>query len=84
MKPSAAFRTQFYYNNYIYCLGGVVSELLSGGKTWEQLVQEVIFDPLGMGSSGFIDKVEKSPPGLAKAYASVNGSLFELAEELPL
>lgn len=56
MPATKLFRTEFLYNNYMYMLAGYIAEKLTG-KTWEDLVQEYIFTPLGMNSSGFVDRV---------------------------
>ena len=42
----------FAYNNSGYYLAGMVIEKVTG-KTYEQAVRELIFEPLGMTSSGF-------------------------------
>ena len=40
MKPTAPFRADFIYNNFMYGVAGYVAELLSDRKsTWEQLNQ---------------------------------------------
>jgi CubicO group peptidase (beta-lactamase class C family) len=52
LEPSQPLRTGFLYNNLMYVSAGYIIELLSG-KTWEQFVQERIFDPLGMSRTFF-------------------------------
>jgi CubicO group peptidase (beta-lactamase class C family) len=47
LEPSAPIRSRFLYNNLMYTAVGSVIEELSG-QTWEQFVQQRIFDPLGM------------------------------------
>ena len=47
LEPSQPVRTGFLYNNLMYVAAGYIIELQSG-KTWEQYVQEKIFDPLDM------------------------------------
>ncbi len=47
LEPSQPLRTGFLYNNLMYVAAGYIIELQSG-KTWEQFVQEKIFDPLKM------------------------------------
>lgn len=46
-EPSQPFRYTMQYCNYGYVLAGWIAEQVTG-KTWEQLLQEMIFDPLGM------------------------------------
>lgn len=50
LEPTAPIRTKFLYNNLMFTAAGQVIEELSG-KTWEQFVQNRIFDPLGMSRS---------------------------------
>ncbi|MGH7266349.1 MAG: serine hydrolase, partial [Candidatus Rokuibacteriota bacterium] len=52
LEPKEPVRSLFLYNNMMYAGAGYVAELLSG-KTWEELVRERIFAPLGMTSSSF-------------------------------
>lgn len=60
-EPSQPFRTRFQYCNYGYVLAGSIAERVTG-KTWEQLVEELIFRPLGMDrSSCYIDCIEQDP-----------------------
>lgn len=57
LEPSAPLRQSFQYNNYMYAALGSLVEKLSG-KSWEKLVQERFFTPLGMSrsSSGAFNK----------------------------
>ena len=58
-EPSQPFRYKFQYCNYGFVLAGHIAEEVTG-KTWEQLVQEYLFDPLGMErSSCYIDLIEQ-------------------------
>lgn len=50
LEPAAPMRTKYLYNNLMFTAAGQVIEELSG-KTWEQFVQQRIFDPLGMSRS---------------------------------
>jgi CubicO group peptidase (beta-lactamase class C family) len=44
--------TKYEYSNLGYVVAGAVAEKISG-KSWEELMQQIIFDPLGMKSAGF-------------------------------
>ena len=58
-EPSQPIRMTFQYCNYGYVLAGHIAETVTG-KTWEQLVQELIFDPLGMSrSTCYLDDIEQ-------------------------
>lgn len=52
IKPLDPFRTSFHYSYMNYALVTYISEKL-GGKRWEDLIQEELFQPLGMDSSTF-------------------------------
>ncbi len=50
MKPSFEFRTNFVYNNILYAAAGEAIAKV-GGKSWDDLVAEKLFSPLGMSSA---------------------------------
>ena len=59
LKPVDDLRTSFQYNNLMYGLMAVVPEIL-GGKSWEELMIDRLYKPLGMDASTFVsDKVEE-------------------------
>ena len=43
----APFRSRFYYNNWMWLVAGIIAERITG-KTWEENIQQRIFEPLGM------------------------------------
>jgi CubicO group peptidase (beta-lactamase class C family) len=47
LEPSAAFRERFQYNNLSVTAAGHVAEVITG-SSWEHLVQQRVFTPLGM------------------------------------
>ena len=51
-KPEARPGTKFIYSNQGYSIAGVMLEKVSG-KTWEELMRSMLFEPLGMKSAGF-------------------------------
>ena len=65
--PLVPFRQEFLYSNYLYALAGYVAEVLAGDVTWEELIRQRIFYPLGMHNSSFVD-ANPIPSGLAKPY----------------
>lgn len=79
LEPKEPIRQLFLYNNMMYAGAGYVIELLSG-KTWEAFVQERIFDPLGMSSSGFsIDTMLQQPePGVPWTERRDSFELYEI------
>lgn len=52
MEPEQPMRQTFLYNNLMFAAVGYLIQLQSG-KTWEQFVQERIFDPLQMKSTSY-------------------------------
>ncbi len=61
----------------MYALAGVVAQKLAGGDTWEQLVTNNIFTPLGMNMSGFVDE-DAEPDDFALAYTMDNKTLVKV------
>ena len=61
MEPSAALRSRWQYNNFMYMTSGYLGGKLAG-TSWEALVKASVFDPLGMRSANFsVDTLLKSP-----------------------
>ncbi|MGI9240156.1 MAG: serine hydrolase domain-containing protein [Verrucomicrobiales bacterium] len=52
LKPEFEPGTEYGYSNSGFVVAGVMLETVSG-QSWEELMQERIFKPLGMGSAGF-------------------------------
>jgi CubicO group peptidase (beta-lactamase class C family) len=48
LKPNAAFRSLWQYNNLMYETVGLLCAQLTGANTWEDFVQSRILDVLGM------------------------------------
>ena len=46
-KPFTSVRNQWWYNNFMFMLQGVIAERITN-KTWSKNIKEMIFDPLGM------------------------------------
>ena len=51
-KPEAKPGTKFIYSNQGYTIAGVMLENATG-KTWEDLLRSMLFEPLGMTTAGF-------------------------------
>jgi CubicO group peptidase (beta-lactamase class C family) len=51
-KASGLARGQFLYSNLGYMIAGCMAEQVTG-SSWEDLMQERVFGPLGMASAGF-------------------------------
>jgi CubicO group peptidase (beta-lactamase class C family) len=51
-QPQATPGTNYLYSNVGYMLAGLLAEK-SSGLSWERLMRETVFEPLGMDSAGF-------------------------------
>lgn len=51
-KRPAADRGEFLYSNLGYMIAGAMAEQVTS-KSWEELMREHVFGPLGMGGTGF-------------------------------
>ena len=66
IKPAYSFRNDYQYNNITFIIAAKIIEKVTG-KTWEENVQERIFNPLGMTSTsmngeGYIATENKAVP----------------------
>ncbi|XP_011449649.3 uncharacterized protein [Magallana gigas] len=68
LKSIYPFRETYTYTNVAFGLSTTISESL-GGKSWEDLVQNELFSPLGMFNSSFISKT-KGGSHVAKGYTN--------------
>lgn len=59
-EPFTGIRQQWYYNNFMFLVQGVIAERITG-KSWETNIKERFFKPLGMNRSNTsIDEMKKS------------------------
>ena len=65
--PPASKAGDFAYSNLGFIIAGAIAEARTG-KSWEDLIREQIFAPLGIKSAGF------GPPGHAGQTRSTLGS----------
>jgi CubicO group peptidase (beta-lactamase class C family) len=66
--------TTFAYSNMGYTLAGTMLER-AGGKTWEELVTERVFKPLGLTSAGFGPQATLGKVDAPLGHAVVDGKL---------
>ncbi len=52
LQPSAGLREKWQYNNLMFLTAGYLLETLTG-KSWEDAVRSLVFEPLGMKRSNF-------------------------------
>ena len=62
------FRTEFIYSNVFYTLAGTVSSVIANAS-WEDVVKQHIFDPIGMTSAMFMQDAPSDYNGFAVPYA---------------
>ncbi len=67
MAPVKDLRSDFLYSNYGYLLAGDLFEEVSG-MSWEEGIQRIIFDPLGMTGSNLTLQQLKTAPDFARGY----------------
>ena len=60
LPQALGFRERFQYNNLTPTVAGHVAEVVTG-RRWEELLQERIFEPLGMSNTAF------APPAMVPA-----------------
>lgn len=78
-ETSAGLREAWQYNNYMYMAQGALAEKLTG-KTWEQLVVERIFAPLGMKQAvlGTPDLIQSPDHSLGYAFNEQKNTIEQL------
>jgi CubicO group peptidase (beta-lactamase class C family) len=67
VKSNTSFRSTWEYNNIMYLAAGTASGAVAGGS-WEALVQQRIFDPLGMTGANFSVTVAQQAPDHASPH----------------
>ncbi len=61
IKPVSEFRSQYAYQNHLFLVAAKLIEEMTG-KTWEQKIQDRIFNPLGMDNSSLDTETFRSEP----------------------
>ncbi len=74
--------TRFAYSNYNYLILGHVVERATG-KTWEELVREEVFAPLGMTACGFGAAATAAHPDGAWGHDVKDGAYVPTEEDNP-
>src|SRR3984957_3741473 len=71
LEPNKDFRTTFQYQNLMFMTAGYLAGHVAG-TTWEQLVHQVIFEPLGMTNSNFSITESQKTADFSQPYQVVN------------
>ena len=69
-----SFREEFGYQNLMYMVAGIVLERTTG-RSWEQLVEEQLMQPLGMSDTRA--SVQRLPEGAERAFPHIDGAMVE-------
>lgn len=75
MEPFTEVRQQWYYNNFMFLVQGVIAERITG-KTWEENISERFFQPLGMERSNVSLGELKQASNVAKGYELKKDSII--------
>ncbi|MCO6492964.1 MAG: serine hydrolase [Phaeodactylibacter sp.] len=77
-EPTEKGYGHFQYSNFGYNLYGIILEEKTG-KPWQQWMEELIFNPLGMDrTTAYISKARKENWPLAAPYAGIPGNVERL------
>jgi CubicO group peptidase (beta-lactamase class C family) len=74
LEPSYSLRSSFIYQNVMYAAAGAVIEAASG-RTWEQMIRERIFEPLGMRESIATAATLARQPNVAMPHDTIDGEV---------
>ncbi|WP_324823197.1 serine hydrolase [Sinanaerobacter sp. ZZT-01] len=77
LLPSAPFRSRPQYSNIIYAVIGYIAETVTG-QSWTNLMQNYLFDPLGMTSANCQAKAMIDSDNFAHPYQVLDGKLTKL------
>jgi CubicO group peptidase (beta-lactamase class C family) len=78
IKPVSEFRSEFAYQNNLFLVAAKLIETKTG-KTWEDNIQERIFDPLGMNNSSTDSASFKSAPDVTNLHKMENDEVVPYA-----
>jgi CubicO group peptidase (beta-lactamase class C family) len=77
LEPNKDFRTTFQYQNLMFMTAGYLAAHING-TTWEQLVHDTIFQPLGMTASNFSVTDSQKTTDYSLPYEVVNDAPREM------
>lgn len=80
--PERSPGTRFAYSNYGYLILGHIVERATG-KTWEDLVRQEVFEPLGMSACGFGPTATAANPDGNWAHDAKDGQYVPTEEDNP-
>jgi CubicO group peptidase (beta-lactamase class C family) len=74
LQPSWSFRSQFGYQNLMYLAAGQVAAKVTG-KSWDDIIQQRIFAPLGMTTSNTSTKRLAGMPNVASPHTEIDDTV---------
>ena len=77
LEPNASFRSKYQYHNLMYVAAGYLAGRVAG-TTWEKLVEDRIFAPLGMTASSTSVLDMQKQPDFAKPHSKQGDRVTEL------
>jgi CubicO group peptidase (beta-lactamase class C family) len=77
LPPTADLREKWQYNNMMFLTAGFLVETLTG-KTWENSVRALVFDPLGMSRSNFSVLESQKDKDFALPYDERDGKIVKI------
>jgi len=78
LAPFAPLRGAFCYNNLMWMTAGIIIERITG-KSWEQNLQERLFEPLGMkDANSSTDATQANSANFALPYEKIDGKLVRI------
>jgi CubicO group peptidase (beta-lactamase class C family) len=78
LKPTWSLRSTFGYQNLMYLAAGQVASKVTG-KSWDEVIEQRIFSPLGMRSSSTSIRDFKVEDNVAAPHASINDKIQPIA-----
>jgi CubicO group peptidase (beta-lactamase class C family) len=80
VKPATSFRSRYAYDNVLYMIAGQVVAAVSG-KSWDDVIKERIFTPLGMTTSNTTVSALLASTDAATPHARVDGRVRAIAPQ---
>lgn len=74
VKPASSFRSRYAYDNVLYLVAGQVIAAVTG-KSWDDVIKERIFTPLGMTTSNTRGAALSEPGNVAAPHAKIGDRL---------
>ena len=81
LEPSSSMRSKFGYQNVMYLAAGQIGAHVYG-KSWDELVRERIFDPLGMKETSTTIRDLAKSNDVATPHAEIDGKVEKVTWRL--